>query len=381
MPTHRGTARLLAPLLAAVEDDSNWAEFLAELAKQFRAEVAILFLHDYRRASVPYFVSHGVDEAMKTEYIHRLGAVNPWVAEQEPMPEGSVVLSHRLASDASIPRSEYYADFLRPLGIRYAVGSNILKSDGRAVKLGVLRDSRRGPMGERELDLLRTLMPSLQSVLRMRSRLERLESRNRMNWSVIEALSVGVVFLDRSGAVSCMNAAARETCEAADGLFVDEQGHLCAGEEGDRKWLRTAIDQARSAAACATVGSLRRRSGRQPLSVRIEPIAGTVVGQAAAAGTVVFVRDPDRVPCDLEATLRALWSLTPAESRLAACLVRGLSLREASERLRISEGTARFFSKQVFAKTSTRGQADFVRVATSSVATATGRSATLDGRR
>lgn len=132
-------------------------------------------------------------------------------------------------------------------------------------------------MGERDLDLLRTLMPSLQSVLRMRSRLEMLESRNWMNWTAIEALSVGVVFLDRSGTVSCMNTAARETCEAADGLFVDEQGHLCAGVESDRKWLRTMIDGVMSAASCSTVGSLRRRSGGQPLSIRIEPIVGTAV--------------------------------------------------------------------------------------------------------
>lgn len=372
----KAIARLLAPLLAAAEDDSNWAEFLAELTKQFRAEVAILFLHDYRRASVPYFVSHGVDQAMGAEYISRLGAVNPWVAEQEPMREGSVVLSQHLASDASILRSEYYADFLRPLGIRHAVGSNILKSDGRAVKLGVLRSPRRGPMDACDLDRLRTLMPSLQSVLRMRSRLEMLESRNRMNWTAIEALSIGVIFLDRWGAVSCMNAAARETCEAADGLLVDERDHLCAGVEGDRRWLRTAIDQARRTPSCPTVGLLRRRSGGQPLSIRIEPIARTAVSEAAAAEVILFICEPDRAPGDLEATLRALWSLTPAESRVAACLVRGLSLREAAELLEISEGTARFFSKQVFAKTSTRGQTEFVRVASNSVAGATGRIAT-----
>src|SRR5690606_5902915 len=174
-----------------------------------------LFMHDYRSHAVPYFASYGVDEKSKADYIARLGAVNPWVAEQKPMPEGTVVLSHELASDASIPRSQYYDEFLRPLGIRHAVGSNILKSDGRAVKLGVLRSPKSGPMGNRERALLYTLMPSLQSVLRLRSRLEMLESRNRMNWAAIESLSIGVIFLDRSGVVSCMNAAADEICRAA----------------------------------------------------------------------------------------------------------------------------------------------------------------------
>ncbi|HRO58863.1 MAG TPA: hypothetical protein PK177_06800 [Burkholderiaceae bacterium] len=73
----RGTVRLLEPLLAAVENDVKWHAFLEELTRQCRAEVAILFLHDYRNLSVPYFVSRGVDEAIQREYTSRLGAVNP----------------------------------------------------------------------------------------------------------------------------------------------------------------------------------------------------------------------------------------------------------------------------------------------------------------
>ena len=376
MTTARSTDRLIAPLLGAVADDANWTAFLAELSDQCRSEVAILFLHDYRSHAVPYFASYGVDERLGTEYVARLGAVNPWVAEQQPMAEGTVVLSHELASDASIPRSQYYDEFLRPLGIRHAVGTNILKSDGRAVKLGVLRSPKHGPMGNRERALLYELMPSLQSALRLRSRLEMLESRNRMNWAAIEALAIGVIFLDGSGIVSCMNAAASDICSAADGIFVDEQGRLSACAHNDRRWLRTTIDRVRRSSVCdgaagTQVGSVCRRSGLQPLSLRIEPIGGTSVGDAAAAEIVVFVCEPDRSPQELEEALTAIWCLTAAESRVAGCLLRGLSLREAAAHLGIAEGTARFFSKQIFAKTSTRGQTEFVRVATKSVASLT----------
>jgi len=81
------------------------------------------------------------------------------------------------------------------------------------------------------------------------------------------------------------------------------------------------------------------------LSVRIEPIGCRTAVNTAGADVVVFVCDPDRVPCRLEAVLRAIWGLTPSESRLARCLVRGLSLRKAAVHLGTSEGTARFFSK------------------------------------
>ena len=57
-------------------------------------------------------------------------------------------------------------------------------------------------MSERERELLQSLMPSLQSVVRMRARLEALESRARMNWAASESFAAGVIFIDEMGAVT-----------------------------------------------------------------------------------------------------------------------------------------------------------------------------------
>lgn len=50
-----------------------------------------------------------------------------------------------------------------------------------------------------------------------------------------------------------------------------------------------------------------------------------------------------------------------AEARLAVCLSQGLSITEAAEHLGLTVETARNYSKQIYAKTSAKGQADVVR--------------------
>lgn len=59
--------------------------------------------------------------------------------------------------------------------------------------------------------------------------------------------------------------------------------------------------------------------------------------------------------------LITLFGLAPSEARLAAEIAGGASLSEAADRLGVTIETARNYSKRVFAKTRTRGQADLVR--------------------
>ncbi|HEX2012999.1 MAG TPA: sigma factor-like helix-turn-helix DNA-binding protein, partial [Roseateles sp.] len=72
-----------------------------------------------------------------------------------------------------------------------------------------------------------------------------------------------------------------------------------------------------------------------------------------ADGILVELRDPERAlppSSRLPALLRAGYQLTPREAELASALFEGLSLREAAQRLVISEAHARQRLKQVFAK-------------------------------
>lgn len=78
----------------------------------------------------------------------------------------------------------------------------------------------------------------------------------------------------------------------------------------------------------------------------------------SAAILVATPLQPHRAPgADI---IEGLFDLTPAEARLAVMIAEGLTPRNASQRLGVTEGTARTTLKRVLAKTGSRRQSDLV---------------------
>jgi DNA-binding CsgD family transcriptional regulator len=90
--------------------------------------------------------------------------------------------------------------------------------------------------------------------------------------------------------------------------------------------------------------------------------------QQSGPCVAVFISDPDQRDSASQHILGELFSLTPAEARVAILLARGLSLTEISNAQNISPHTARAQLKSIFAKTGVSRQAELVRMVIKSVA-------------
>jgi DNA-binding CsgD family transcriptional regulator len=77
---------------------------------------------------------------------------------------------------------------------------------------------------------------------------------------------------------------------------------------------------------------------------------------------VVFVQDPLRAQRPLQATLHAHYNLTPAECRVALLLCDGLDPRQIANLVGVTYETVRSQLKSIFSKTSTRRQAELIRL-------------------
>jgi DNA-binding CsgD family transcriptional regulator len=152
-----------------------------------------------------------------------------------------------------------------------------------------------------------------------------------------------------------------------DGRVLGEAGH--ADDASDRQRGHAGI--APAVRACARSGRqqlvpLDRDEGAWMLLVPIDPLDVLASPPARVVGLL------RRAEVDEDAarvtTLAAMFGLTPSEARLAVALAGGDSLADAATRLGLTIETARNYSKRVFAKTGTRGQADLVRTIIGSVA-------------
>lgn len=172
-------------------------------------------------------------------------------------------------------------------------------------------------------------------------------------------------------AVQQVRLAAAEDTLARLGIgqaVLDRHGQVLAA---DRLWPAHAPGAAMLAEACRLVGAageavpvplaLRGDPARRAaVLLRPLPPGPTLPAEAAAVATLRTGRAPD--PAQAARVIAAELGLTPREAALAAQLAAGQSLVEAGRALRLTDETARNYSKRIYAKTGARGQAELVRM-------------------
>jgi len=109
--------------------------------------------------------------------------------------------------------------------------------------------------------------------------------------------------------------------------------------------------------------ALSRPAPRRPLNIMVAPLTVESTWFVSGARTaIVFVSDPDSAPQIGQQQLRTLYRLTAAEAAVAIAVARGVGLQAVADELEISLTTARTHLQHVFEKTSTRRQAELVRL-------------------
>jgi DNA-binding CsgD family transcriptional regulator/PAS domain-containing protein len=362
---------LVGRIYDAAVDPDLWPAFLESFSDVFRSRGTLLFLldlNDWRTLCTsdnPSFVRH---VRFDPEYIDSLNryyqSVNVWFDGAEQFPEGVPVTSSLLYPDADLPKTEWYNDWLQPQGYFYSLGGCILKQGSITVRLTSLRPQDSGPFSQAELAFYGRLMPHLRRACKLHQKFVEVQSLRNADTEILDRLPIGVVLFDRNGRPVFLNRAAEILAQRADGFRLDPMGRCCAENPGETQRMRKLITDA-TGGAHRRGGSmaLTRRSSPRPLSVMVSPLSGdTVALLDHTPGAVLFLCDPDSKAESAEGLLTRLYSLSPAEARLAAALTGGDSVNEYAERHGVSPNTVRTQLKQVLAKTGARRQAELVKM-------------------
>jgi DNA-binding CsgD family transcriptional regulator len=103
-----------------------------------------------------------------------------------------------------------------------------------------------------------------------------------------------------------------------------------------------------------------RRAAKQPLVIRILPVAGPARSPFLGARALLVISDLQPKPQPQASVLAQTFGLTPAETRLASIMASGISIERAADQLGLSRATVRNQLKAVFAKTATHRQSELV---------------------
>lgn len=375
--SERTLLRLIEHIYDAALAPELWPTFLDALADAMKAHTAnIGFISTTDSPTIACAVRFDPEANRKyEEYYARL---DPW--EIAATRRGLVRTGVVALGDALVPRSEYektefYNDFARAYAFVGGVAAVIRADSSQSALLNVMHRKEGPEFTEREVALLKRLLPHLQRAFDVHQRFDGLVRARGAAEEVIDRMPIGVVLVDASARPFLTNRAAHQILDSRDGLMLRDRMLVTAKPAQTaelRKLVITAIAASRGERLLEAGGaiSIRRPSMKRPLQVLVTPLRWTepkllsTVRPCAA----IFISDPEVQPLADEMILRQFFGLTPAEARVARELVAGHNVKELSSVLALTENTVRTYVKTILAKTGCRSQSALVAVLLRSVA-------------
>lgn len=284
--------------------------------------------------------------------------VNPWFASSS----ATRLLREGVASEegcldaASLRRTEFYADVLRPLDVFHSFGFLLEQGNATSV-ISISRSSRRGYYQSHEIQLAKRLLPHLRNV----HAIQRVIGESHFD---MLGISCPAWLLAANGRICGRN---RHAANFAD-------THSAIGEHAGMLWPSHPQDRVALHAELADALTGVRLSGRVPIRdktgvpryiahiqyCRREAFLTWLITDPPVALVVLHPLD-----CDtslLEPALVRLYGLTTAECRVAAKLHELESIHLVAASLHRSEETIRSQVKSIFAKTGTHSQAQLIKL-------------------
>ena len=359
----RVAEELCRRLVFGGETGPSWDAVTDRLAEVFPGSFATLLLHDHTENRSTGVVSGEMDEQAFSQYTDHYAAVNPWLPAWSKEPSGRVLFTETHFPAVLLKGNEFYEDWLVPLGNgESAVGLKLACGDDFLLHLPVhFRPKDAAVYGP----ALVAIMERIKNTLMMVAQSERVWLRMQTQ-ATLEALcdyeDHPLFVTDLRGTLLCMNPQAERF--VADGFALVRCGRLRLVPPLASVWL----DKQFSAARRAMSGARWRAvfpfdADTCVLEFFLLPQRSTsfLYRDRVYAGLRIRRVSPQRHDLDRD-LVRARFGLTLAESRLCDLLVKGVSLRDAADRLGLRESTVRSAAKRIFEKTSCSRQGQLVAV-------------------
>jgi DNA-binding CsgD family transcriptional regulator len=368
MPDEDALTTLILQAHEAALDPGAWGRWASALEGATGGAVAMLHLDYTVPPGLDSLVAPSVEPDRLRVLVERYGtADNPLVRQAAAIPPGRVIRGMQGTCREEIRAGAFQREWLGPRGLSAERGLQACadRVGASCLVLGLLASPTRPELEERDAELVARLLPHLRQAARTSRRLGALEARLAGFEAVLERSDTGIVLLDHTGRPRARNAAARRVLAEEDGL-AERDGRLRAARCDVDAILGGLMASAVAGGEPPGPGgalSIPRRPDRPPLELVVAPLApcGGEPWRERSALAAVFLADPERRWDPPERILRRLYGLTASEASLARVLIRGATVAEAAESLRITRESARTYTKRVLAKTGAARQSDLVR--------------------
>ncbi|MBB3019581.1 DNA-binding CsgD family transcriptional regulator/PAS domain-containing protein [Microvirga lupini] len=253
----------------------------------------------------------------------------------------------------------FYHDFIGATGFQWFAGALLTDMGASQITLSIHRKAGRDPFLSGDLSRIQRDLPHVK-------RAARLASKARMSYAEglvdsLERMTCGAILIDWLGRVIRMNRKA-ESYIGSDLQVISSR--LRSQQRENNKVLQDLIE------ACtqplierhrdSVTSALLHRSSELPLVVHAHPIVRRASDVFQGAAGLLLLSDPGEERGLDTKTIQKMFQLTPSELRISTGLAKGLDTQQIASQHGIGADTVRYHLKSIFAKTSTRHQAQLV---------------------
>lgn len=340
-----------------IVDPTLWPQMMAEICAAAGATGAALLQSDIRTPDIPR--TESVDHCFKYYFASgwqthdtRAERTVPLLARGQ-----AVVTDQDIVTPEEMYKLDFYNECALAFGLPWFAGVGLWA--GSALWAMVIqRTEQQGPFEPHETRILSLLSPRLTEIATLSKAVGQATLHGIGN--ALHLVAQPAIALDHFGSVLETNAAGEEIFD--DEFFVHNR-RIVAYDQHASRALEVLVDQLRSTedtAPLPVTPMIVRRTAKQPLVIRVLPVAGPARTPFLGARVLLLLSDLQRRLQPPASILSHIFGLTPAEARLASVMAAGISIERAADQLGLSRATVRNQLKAVFAKTATHRQSELV---------------------
>ena len=363
--------QVLASLHDAVLDDSCWPPTSALIDEACGSRGGFLVSgdgasHDEVNIFHARFCFRGERrQDLERLYFERYHACDERIPRLRELPDSHVVHVSSLFTEEEKRTSLVYNEVLGPVHTRDSLNVRLNGPSGSRIVWVVADPVDDCGWTSSRVETIERLLPHLRQFARVRQALRDARALGSSLTALLENTRCGIVHLDRRRRIVAVNDRARDLLARGDGV-VDEDGFLHAASRGDGAVFQKLLARTMpSAAGEAASGSMpvRRMLDSPPLVMHVSPVSpARADAEGSRVGAVVLLVDPARRSIAAPEVVAEALGLTPAESRIAVSLARGMTVRDIALATGRSEGTVRWHVQHILRKHEFSRQYDLVQL-------------------
>lgn len=353
-----------------------WQDFISLLREELGAMAAALVLYPNTESSIETHVISNdarcsIDwDVVNRQYIEQYLDLDPISCERTRPGDLNTIDEHR--------DTAYFQEFLRPLGVEYALRIGFSAS-GRSCWISACKSRAQGNFCRASLAMLEALLPHLEVSLATYAAVMLSNSERFLYNKALQNMSFGSFVLDADGKVLSSNSTVDDLMQRYPEIHV-EDGRLVVSNNTFNETLQEMLhfvseglptDQAHDPKIirvdCRTGG---------PIGMLVKPVSyDRYFSGPSAPAVVIYLSDLATLKLtnsekefDYQQMVSGLFGLTKAEAILALFLADGMTLANAGKAMNVAEKTARNHLTHIFEKTGISRQVDLIRLIYRSVA-------------